>query len=217
MKLSIANRGNNDLLVLEVRKEKKEVKSAHKVSNGATKKAMVVSMTPLKFVSKKMKVEKCQDEGEKRRSTLKERQEKVYHFRDSGLPDMLEQLLEKQLIQLSECKQLVEIGMVNDHNYCKYHRVIRHPIEKCFVLKELILKLPLDKRIELDLDGVAQTNYAAVMIHLNGRLPATQSLIQFGSLESIIIYSSLEILQNNNLQTVYSKGEEKKVEDADEG
>ena len=37
MELSIANRGNNNLLILEVRKEKKEVKSTQKVSKGATK------------------------------------------------------------------------------------------------------------------------------------------------------------------------------------
>ncbi|KAA0064287.1 retrotransposon protein putative ty3-gypsy sub-class [Cucumis melo var. makuwa] len=46
MKLRIANRGNNDLLVLKIRKEKKEVKSTQKVSKGATKEAMV-STRPL--------------------------------------------------------------------------------------------------------------------------------------------------------------------------
>ncbi|TYK03550.1 retrotransposon protein putative ty3-gypsy sub-class [Cucumis melo var. makuwa] len=102
--LSIANRGNNDLLVPEVRKEKKEVKSTQKVLKGATKEAMVVSTTPLKLVSKEKKMEKRQDEGEKRRPTLKERQEKIYPFPDSDLPDMLDQLLEKQLIQLPACK-----------------------------------------------------------------------------------------------------------------
>ncbi|KAA0045656.1 ty3-gypsy retrotransposon protein [Cucumis melo var. makuwa] len=104
MELSIANRGNNDLLVPEIKKEKKEVKSTQKVSKGATKEIMVVSTTPLTFVSKEKKVEKCQDEGEKRRPTLKERQEKVYSFPDPDLPNMLKQLLEKKLIQLPKCK-----------------------------------------------------------------------------------------------------------------
>ncbi|KAA0053464.1 retrotransposon protein putative ty3-gypsy sub-class [Cucumis melo var. makuwa] len=116
MELSIANRGNNDLLVPEVRKEKKEVKSTQKVLKGATKKAMIVSTTPLKLVSKEKKMEKRQDEGEKRRPTLKERQEKVYPFPDSDLPDMLDQLLEKQLIQLPECKRPAEMERVNDPN-----------------------------------------------------------------------------------------------------
>ena len=106
MELSIANRGNSDLLVPEIRKENKEVKSTQKVSKGATKEAMVVNMTPLKFVSKENKVEKWQDEGEKRCPTLKERQEKAYPFPDFNLPVKLEKLLEKQLIQLSECKRL---------------------------------------------------------------------------------------------------------------
>ncbi|KAA0062875.1 ty3-gypsy retrotransposon protein [Cucumis melo var. makuwa] len=74
MKLSIANRGNNDLLVPKIRKEKKEMKSTQKVSKGATKEAMVVSTSPLKFVSKEKKMEKRQDEGEKRHPTLKDRQ-----------------------------------------------------------------------------------------------------------------------------------------------
>ncbi|KAA0031754.1 ty3-gypsy retrotransposon protein [Cucumis melo var. makuwa] len=217
MELSIANRGNNDLLVLEVRKEKKEVKSTQKALKGATKEAMVVSTTPLKLVSKEKKMKKRQDEGEKRRPTLKERQEKVYPFPDSDLPDMLDQLLEKQLIQLLECKRPAEMGRVNDPNYCKYHRVISHPVEKCFVLKELILKLALDKKIELELDDVAQTNHAAVIIQSDSRLSAIGSLIQFGSLEPVVIYSSPEDLQNNDFRTDSPKEEEKQVDNVEEG
>ncbi|KAA0043322.1 uncharacterized protein E6C27_scaffold110G002330 [Cucumis melo var. makuwa] len=217
MELSIANRGNNDLLVSEVRKEKKEVKSTQKVLKGATKEAMVVSTTPLKLVSKEKKIEKRQDEGEKRHPTLNERQEKIYPFPNSDLPDMLDQLLEKQLVQLPECKRPVEMGRVNDPNYCKYHRVISHPVEKCFVLKELILKLALDKKIELELDDVAQTNHAAVIIQSDSRLSAIGSLIQFGSLEPVVIYSSPEDLQNNDFRADSPKEEEKQVDNVEEG
>ncbi|KAA0064054.1 ty3-gypsy retrotransposon protein [Cucumis melo var. makuwa] len=118
MELSIANRGNNDLLVSKIRKEKKEVKRIQKVVKGATKEAMVVSTTPLKFVSKEKNVEKCQDE---------------------------------------------------------------------------------------------------VIIQSESRLPATGSLIQFGSLEHVVIYSLSEALQNNDFQTVCFKEEEKQLNDADEG
>ncbi|TYJ95714.1 ty3-gypsy retrotransposon protein [Cucumis melo var. makuwa] len=201
----------------EIRKEKKEVKSTQKVSKGATKEAMVVSSTPLKFVSKKKKVKKRHDEGEKRYPSLKERQEKVYPFPDSNLPDMLEKLIKKQLIQLPECKRPTEMGKVNDPNYCKYHEAVNRPIEKYFVLKEFILKLALVKNIELDLDEVAQTNHVAIINYSNNRLSATRSLIQFGLLEPVVIYSSPEALQNNDSQTVCSKEEEKQVEDANEG
>ncbi|TYK04497.1 ty3-gypsy retrotransposon protein [Cucumis melo var. makuwa] len=165
MELSIASRGTKDFPVLEVRKDKKETKSAEKVVKSTVKESMVVNTTPLKFPKRKEgRAEKKDDGSERRRLTLKESQEKVYPFPDSYIADMLEQLLEKQLIQLPECKRPEQAEKVDDHNYCKYHRFISHPIEKCFVLKELILRLAHEKKIELDLEEVAQTNHAATMI-----------------------------------------------------
>ncbi|KAA0041104.1 ty3-gypsy retrotransposon protein [Cucumis melo var. makuwa] len=106
MELSIVSRGIEDFRVPEVRKDKKETKSVEK------------------------------DEGSERPClTLKERHEQVYPFPDSDIADMLKQLLEKQLTQLPKCKRPEQAGKVDDPNYCKYHRVISHPVEKCFVLK----------------------------------------------------------------------------------
>ncbi|KAA0041525.1 ty3-gypsy retrotransposon protein [Cucumis melo var. makuwa] len=76
--------------------------------------------------------------------------------------DMLKKLVEKQLIQLPECKRSEQAGNVDDPNYCKYHQVISHSIEKYFVLKELIPKLARENKIELDINEVAQTNHVAV-------------------------------------------------------
>ncbi|KAA0047389.1 ty3-gypsy retrotransposon protein [Cucumis melo var. makuwa] len=81
--------------------------------------------------------------------------------------DMLEQLIEKQLIQLPECKRPKQAEKVDNPNYRKYHRVISHPIEKYFVLKELILKLARENKIELDIDEVAQINHVAVNMTSN--------------------------------------------------
>ncbi|TYK16438.1 ty3-gypsy retrotransposon protein [Cucumis melo var. makuwa] len=115
IKLSIACRGSKDFLFLK---------------------------TPLKFFKRKeRRAEKKDDGSERRRLILKERQEKVYPFPDLDIADMLEQLLEKQLIQLPKCKRPEQAGNVDDTNYCKYHQVISHPVEKCFVLKKLILRL----------------------------------------------------------------------------
>ena len=72
---------------------------------------------------------------------------------------MLKQLLEKQLIQLSKCKRSKQEGKVNDSNYSKYHQVVNHPIEKCFMLKELILKLAREKKIKFDINEIRQTNH----------------------------------------------------------
>ncbi|KAA0052091.1 retrotransposon gag protein [Cucumis melo var. makuwa] len=112
----------------------------------------------------------------------------VYPFPDSNVADMLEQLIEKQLIQLPECKRSEQAGKVDDPNYCKYHRVISHSVERCFVLKELILKLACENKIELDIDEVAQTNHVAVKM-TSRVLPSMllydkkKSLIQFGTFE----------------------------------
>ena len=72
------------------------------------KESMVVHEIPLKSFSKikETKVERKYDGDEKRRPTLRERQKKVYPFSDSNIADMLEHLIEKQLIQLPECKRL---------------------------------------------------------------------------------------------------------------
>ncbi|KAA0061113.1 ty3-gypsy retrotransposon protein [Cucumis melo var. makuwa] len=132
MELSIASRGTKDFPVPKVRKDKKETKSAEKVVKSTVKESMVVNTTPLKFSKRK--------EG---RAEKKD---------DGNIADMLEQLLEKQLIQLPECKRSEQAGNVDDPNYCKYHRVISHPVEKYFVLKELILRLAREKKIKLDLE-----------------------------------------------------------------
>ena len=67
--------------------------------------------------------------------------EKKYPFPDSDVPSILEDLLQKKVIELPECKRPEEMGSVNDPNYCHYHRIVSHPVEKCFILKDLITKL----------------------------------------------------------------------------
>ncbi|KAA0033935.1 ty3-gypsy retrotransposon protein [Cucumis melo var. makuwa] len=157
MELSIANKGAKDFLVQRTRSDRNEINDTKKIANNVLNESMLVQETPLKSFSKRKetKHKRNHDGDEKRRPTLRERQKKVYPFPDSDVADMLEQLIEKQLIQLPECKRPEQAGKVDDPNYCKYHRVISHPVEKCFVLKELILKLARENKIELDIDEVA--------------------------------------------------------------
>ena len=63
---------------------------------------------------------------------------------------MLDELLKSKLIQLSELKRPEEANRVNDPNYCKYHRLISHPVEKCFVLKDKIMELYNEGKVEFD-------------------------------------------------------------------
>ncbi|KAA0039179.1 retrotransposon gag protein [Cucumis melo var. makuwa] len=106
IELSITNRGAKDFLVQRMRSDKNEINDTKKIANSVLNESMVVQETPLKSFSKRKetKHERNHDGEEKRRRTLREKQKKVYPFPDSDVADMLEQLIEKQLIQLPECK-----------------------------------------------------------------------------------------------------------------
>ncbi|KAA0033819.1 ty3-gypsy retrotransposon protein [Cucumis melo var. makuwa] len=128
--------------------------------------------------------------------------------------DMLEQLIEKQLIQLPECKPPEQARKVDDPNYCKYHRVISHPIEKCFVLKELILKLARENKIELDIYEVAQTNHVAV--NMTSSVPP--SILLYDQRESLIHFGTFEpILVRFQQKTMTSNSQNKEESSEDEG
>ncbi|KAA0064819.1 retrotransposon gag protein [Cucumis melo var. makuwa] len=205
MELSIANKGAKDFLVQRTRSDKNEINDTKKIANNVLNESMLVQETPLKSFSKRKetKHKRNHDGDEKRRPTLRERQKKVYPFPDSDVADMLEQLIEKQLIQLRECKRPEQAGKVDDPNYCKYHRVISHPVEKCFVLKELILKLARENIIELDIDEVAQTNHVAVNMTSSVLLSILlydqrESLIQFGTFEPILVQFQQKTMTSNS-------------------
>ena len=116
----------------------------------------MVNTTPMKISvrgkKKKVKDVKPTQENERCRFTLKELEEKKYPFPNSDVSNMLENLLHKKVIELLECQHPEEMGRVNDPNYCHYHRIISYPVEKCFILKYLIMKLAKQGRIHLDLD-----------------------------------------------------------------
>ena len=90
-----------------------------------------------------------------KRPTLKELQEKKYPFPDSDFSDMLDDLLEKGVIELPESKRPEEVGRTVDPKYCRYDRIVSHPLEKCVTLKYRIIQLARDGRIILDLDKTA--------------------------------------------------------------
>ena len=123
---------------------------------------MTVNATLTRDKKKEVKETKPTQENERCRFTLKELEEKRYLFPNSDVPSMLEDLLQKKIIELPECKRPKEMGRVNDPNYCHYHRIVSHPVEKCFILKELIMKLAKQGIIHLDLDEVVESNHATV-------------------------------------------------------
>ena len=65
---------------------------------------------------------------------------------------MLDDLLEKGIIQLLEPKRPEEVGRTADPKYSHHHRMVSHPLEKCITIKERIMQLAKEGRTILDLD-----------------------------------------------------------------
>jgi len=105
----------------------------------------------------------------------------VYPFPDSDISRMLDDLLEANIIELPEVKRPDAANQIDNPNYYKYHCLISHPVEKCFVLKDKIIRLHENGDIVFD-DEVASSNITT-MVNLRPRqsLPA----ISFGFLEPI--------------------------------
>ncbi|XP_070049532.1 uncharacterized protein [Nicotiana tomentosiformis] len=139
MELSMASTGNERLPIYEPRKgnDKQEV----------NKKQSTKSTSFQDKLSGKL--------------TLKEIQEKEYSFLDSDVPAIFEELLELNLIELPEMKRPNEAGKTDDQNYYKYHRVVSHPLEKCFVFKEKVMDLDREKKIVLE-DEKASANQVSI-------------------------------------------------------
>ncbi|KAH7865383.1 hypothetical protein Vadar_005856 [Vaccinium darrowii] len=160
IEISIANHGGENPSTIEHNKYKNGTKS-NKSFGASTEESMAVSMVPVKISRRDKKKE--ENPGDQR-PTLKELEEKRYPFPDSDVPSMLEDLLEKNVIQLPECKRPKEMGKVHDPRYCHYHQIVSHPTEKCFVLKELIANLARKKKILLNVDEVVKSNHTVITV-----------------------------------------------------
>uniref|UniRef100_A0A6N2N3S7 Retrotransposon gag domain-containing protein n=1 Tax=Salix viminalis TaxID=40686 RepID=A0A6N2N3S7_SALVM len=85
------------------------------------------------------------------------------------------------IIELPEVKRPEEANQVDNPNYCKYHRLISHPVEKCFVLKDKIMRLHENGDIVFD-DEVAASN---IITTVKSGPCQSLSTISFGSCEPI--------------------------------
>ncbi|KAL0290923.1 UNVERIFIED_CONTAM: hypothetical protein Scaly_2654200 [Sesamum calycinum] len=156
MELSIANH-NTAFSINNQRKDKKDLKRSEKFTKPNVKESMTIKTAPVKISSN----------DRKRLEKPEELQEKEYPFPDSNVRYSFYELLEKKLIELPESKCPDETGRVNDPKYCKYHRLVSHPIARCFVIKEKIMALAKEEKIILDIEETAGTNIASITVANN--------------------------------------------------
>ncbi|KAM2774448.1 hypothetical protein COP1_019336 [Malus domestica] len=179
MELSIANHGKKEPIT-DFKKDKVLSSNVDKTGKKPSNEAFTVNTTPIKTslvpiktssapikISSNTKANEIK-RGEpsrtqdKYKNTLRELEEKSYPFPESDMDAMLDDLLEKKVIKLPECKRFKEMNRVNNPKYCKYHRIVSHPVGKCFILKELIIKLAQQRQIELDLEDTAATHTTTI-------------------------------------------------------
>nr|XP_027067664.1 uncharacterized protein LOC113693306 [Coffea arabica] len=169
------------------------------------KESMAINTAPMKIATKvSRKITEKLDSSQNRsvrRPTLKEMQEREYPFLESDLQGMFDDLFKKKLLELPDMKRPEEAGQVNDPNYCCYHRLIGHPLTKCFVFKDKIMELARQGKILLEEDKAL----------------ANQTTIMFGS-----VCCPIEVLPTSSsalsVQTEFEKSSiEDVVEDDNEG
>ncbi|KAM1251879.1 hypothetical protein ACFX13_040787 [Malus domestica] len=162
MELSIAHHGKKEPIA-DYKNDKVLGPKVDKAAWKPTKETMTVNTAPVKISTrgKAIQTEAFRDQ-EIRRRTLKELEKKTYPFPDSDVVAMLKYLLDKKVIDLPECRRPEEMNRTDSPRNCKFHHFISHPIEKCFVLKDLIMKLAQKGIIELDLDDIVKSNYATI-------------------------------------------------------
>jgi len=91
-------------------------------------------------------------------SILRDSEEKECPYSESDVPEMLDKLLKRGLIELPESSRPEEIRRTNDPKYCKYHRIISHPTEKCKTFRRQVLQLVKEGNIILDEDNTEESN-----------------------------------------------------------
>jgi len=62
------------------------------------------------------------------------------------------------LIELLESKRPEEIERTSDPKYCRYHRIIGLPIEKCRTFKEQVMQLAKEGKITLGREDTEESD-----------------------------------------------------------
>ncbi|KAL0445110.1 UNVERIFIED_CONTAM: hypothetical protein Slati_2233700 [Sesamum latifolium] len=160
MELSMIASGVKGPPIQELRstKEKQEIKKGGKpFSKTPSKESMAVNVAPfkLKGITNDSITPKNNIPYEKpqRKLTLKEIQVRQYPFLDSDVPEIFDDLLEANLIDLSEMKRPEEAERKDDPKYCKYHRLVGHAIQDYFVFKDKVIQLARQGKISLEEDS----------------------------------------------------------------
>ncbi|KAL0459069.1 UNVERIFIED_CONTAM: hypothetical protein Slati_0534100 [Sesamum latifolium] len=95
-------------------------------------------------------------ERPQRKPTLRKCKLGNIHFLTLISPRILfDDLLEANPIDLPEMKRPEKTEQKDDKKYCKYHRLVGHAIQECFVFKDKVMQLARQGKISLEEDSAA--------------------------------------------------------------
>ncbi|KAL0286980.1 UNVERIFIED_CONTAM: hypothetical protein Sradi_7134500 [Sesamum radiatum] len=100
-------------------------------------------------------------EKSQRKLTLNEMQARQYPFLDSDVSGIFDDLLDANLIDLPKMKRLEEAELKDDPKYFKYHSLVGHAIQDCFVFKDKVMQLARQGKVSLEEDSV-ETNVVTI-------------------------------------------------------
>ncbi|KAK4411799.1 hypothetical protein Sango_0252900 [Sesamum angolense] len=80
-------------------------------------------------------------------------QAREYPFLNSNVPRIFDDLLEANLIDLLEMKQPKEVKRNDDPKYCKYHRLVGHVIQDCFLFMDKVMQVARQESERILIDG----------------------------------------------------------------
>ncbi|KAM1952060.1 hypothetical protein ACFX15_006596 [Malus domestica] len=132
MELSIANHEKKKSII-DFKKDKVFSPNVDKTGKKPPKEAFIVNTTPIKTSSAPIKTLSAPIKTSFAPIKISSKTKAKEIKRD--MDTMLDDLLKKKVIELPECKRPEEMNCVNDLRYCKYHRIVSHPVGKCFILK----------------------------------------------------------------------------------
>ncbi|KAL0294432.1 UNVERIFIED_CONTAM: hypothetical protein Sangu_3218500 [Sesamum angustifolium] len=120
-------------------------------------------------------------------------QAKEYLFLDSNVLGIFDDLFEANLIDLPKMKRPEEAERKDDPKYCKYHRLVGHTIQDCFVFKDKVMQLAHQGKLSLEEDSAATNAITIESGHVDGNKDSCNAMHGIISQAMRIHYSKRRI------------------------
>ena len=149
---------------------------------------------------------------------FKEWVEKKYPF-DEDVEEIFWALLANNKLTLLDLKRPKEVSKTNDPRYCPYHKMISHPLNQCFIVREKINKMwkngviTFDKNYKsafVNMVSCGQTSKSpnkkiTTSFKVIKRIQTSQELVPYPTPDGQPIWVHPDLLEDENWEVVKTK------------